>query len=103
MTVLTTIGCQTLPNPVRVPGNMAQPAILRSLMEGPVRLWQCLVWLENSPPLYSKGLLLLHMTGLSHVLLQIGPPLFDLDGEYQGGVVEEVEEGNEGRDVSVEL
>ena len=37
MTLLTTIGGRTLPNPVRVPNNMMQPAVLRSLMEGPVR------------------------------------------------------------------
>ena len=36
MTLLTTIGGQTLPNPVRVPDNMMQPAVLRGLMEGPV-------------------------------------------------------------------
>ena len=38
MTLLTTIGSQTLPNLVGVPDNMTQPAILRSLMEGPMRL-----------------------------------------------------------------
>ena len=53
MTLLTTIGSQTLPNPVRVPDNIVQPAMLRSLMEGPVRPWQCLVWSEASPPPYS--------------------------------------------------
>ena len=36
MALLTTIGGQTLPNPVRVPDNMVQPGVLRSLMEGPV-------------------------------------------------------------------
>ena len=36
MTLLITIGSQTLPNPVRVPDNMTQPAVLRDLMEGPV-------------------------------------------------------------------
>ena len=39
---------------------------------------------------------------MSHILLQIGPPLFDLDGEYHGGVVEGVEEENEGGGASVE-
>ena len=38
-TLLTTIGGRTLPNPVRVPDNMIQPTVLRSLMEGPVRPW----------------------------------------------------------------
>ena len=35
-TLLTTIGGQTLPNPVRVPNNVVQPAVLRLLMEGPI-------------------------------------------------------------------
>ena len=35
-TLLTTIGGQTLPNLVRVPDNMVHPAVLTSLMEGPV-------------------------------------------------------------------
>ena len=34
-TLLTTIGSQTLPNPVRVPDNLISPAIPRPLMEGP--------------------------------------------------------------------
>ena len=48
VTLLTTIGGRTLPNPVRVPDNMVHPAVLTSLMEGPVRPWQCLVWSEES-------------------------------------------------------
>ena len=52
-TLLTTIGSRTSPNPVRVPDNMAHPAVLTSLMEGPVRPWQCLVWSDASPPRYS--------------------------------------------------
>ena len=52
-TLLTTIGGRTLPNPVRVPDNIMHPAVLTSLMEGPVRPWQCLVWSETSPPRYS--------------------------------------------------
>ena len=36
MTLLTTIGGRTLPNPVRVPDNMVHPAVLTTLMEGPV-------------------------------------------------------------------
>ena len=55
-TLLTTIGGRTLPNPVRVPDNMVHPAVLTSLMEGPVRPWQCLVWSEESPPRYSRDL-----------------------------------------------
>ena len=52
-TLLTTIGSQTLPNPVRVPDNLVHPAVLTSLMEGPIRPWQCLVWSEESPLRYS--------------------------------------------------
>ena len=36
VTLLTTIGGRTLPNPVRVPDNMVHPAVLMSLMEGPI-------------------------------------------------------------------
>ena len=57
-------------------------------MEGPLRLWQILVYLEMSPPLYTQDLPALHMTGPSHVLLQISPYYEDLDGEYHGGVAE---------------
>ena len=52
-TLLTTIGGQTLPNPVRVPDNLVHSAVLTMLMEGPIRPWQCLVWSETSPPRYS--------------------------------------------------
>ena len=90
-----------MPDPVRVPDNMVQPAILRDLMEGPVRPWQVLVWAEHSPPSYTQDLPLLHMSGPSHTLLQIGPSYEDLDGEYRGGVIEE-EQGNDGGDASVE-
>ena len=55
-TLLTTIGGQTLPNPVRVPNNIVHPAVLTSLMEGPIQPWQCLVWSEDSPPRYSQDL-----------------------------------------------
>ena len=34
--------------------------------------------------------------GPSHVLLQIDPYYEDLDGEYQGDVMGEMENGNEG-------
>ena len=110
MTVLTTIGGQTLPNLVRVPNNMAHPAVLRSLMEGPVRPWQCLVWAECSPLVYMEDLPPFHMMGPSHVLLQVGPHYEDIDGEFWGGGVaeegeerREVEIENEGQDVSIEL
>ena len=100
-TLLTTIGGRTLPNPVRVPNNIVQSAVLRSLMEGPLRPWQCLVWAKQSPP-YAQDLPPLHMSGLSHILLQIGPYYEDLDGEYRGGGSGEEREGNEGGDASVE-
>ena len=102
MTLLTTIGSQTLPNQVRVPENMVHPAVLTSLMEGPVRPWQCLVWAEESPPSYSRDLPLDHTAHTGGILLQVGLLLIDIDGEYRGsGVVEEVEE-NEGGVASVE-
>ena len=100
-TLLTTIGGRTLPDPVRVPDNIVQPAVLRDLMEGPVQPWQVLVWAEHSPPPYTQDLPLLHTTGPSHVLLQVGLYYKDLDGELRGGAVNE-EEGNEGGDASIE-
>ena len=82
---------------------MVHPAVLTLLMEGPVQPWQCLVWSEESPPQYSRDLPLDHTSCLGGVLLQIGSSLINIDGEYRGGgVVEEVEEGNEGGDASVE-
>ena len=36
------------------------------------------------------------------ILLQVGPSLFDIDGEYRGGGVVEEVEGNEGGEVSIE-
>ena len=102
MTLLTTIGSRTLPNPVRVPDNITHPAVLTSLMEGPIQPWQCLVWSDASPPRYSRELPDDHTSRPGGILLQVGPSLFNLDGEYRGGgVVEEVEE-NEGGDVSIE-
>ena len=101
--LLTTIGGQTLPNPVRVPDSMVHSAVLTSLMEGPVRPWQCLVWSDESPPRYTHDLPIDHTACLGGVLLQIGLSLIDIDGEYRGGgVVEDVEERNEGGDASIE-
>ena len=42
------------------------------------------------------------MSQPSHTLLQIGPYYEDLDGEYRGGGVGEMEEENEGGDAPVE-
>ena len=106
MTLLTTIGGRTLPNPVRVPDNIVQPGVLRPLMEGPLRPWQFLMYANASPPPYVEDLLPLHHTGPSHTLLQIGLYFEDLDGELVEGVAKEgreVEIENESRDVSIEL
>ena len=101
-TLLTTIGGRTLPNPVRVPDNMVHPAVLTSLMEGPVRPWQCLVWSDESPPRYSRDLPDDHTSRPGGILLQVGLLLIDIDGEYRGGgSIEEVGE-NEGGSASVE-
>ena len=35
----------------------------------------------------------LHMSGPSHVLLQVGPHYEDINGEYRGGGVEDENEG----------
>ena len=103
-TLLTTIGGRTLPNLVRVPNNVVQPAVLRDLMEGPVQPWQVLVWAEHSPPLYTQDLPLLHTSRPSHTLLQIGPYYEDLDGKCRGEVLEglEVDQENESGDASIE-
>ena len=101
-TLLTTIGSRTLPNPVRVPDNIIHLAVLTSLMEGPIRPWQCLVWSDASPPMYSRALPDDHTSRLGGILLQVGPSLIDADREYRGGgVVEEIEE-NEGGDASID-
>ena len=101
-TLLTTIGGQTLPNPVRVPDNMVHPAVLTTLMEGPIQPWQCLVWSENSPLRYLQDLPDSHTSCPGGILLQVGPSLVEIGGEYRdGGVVEEVEE-NKGGGASIE-
>ena len=101
-TLLTTIGGRTLPNLVRVPDNITQPAVLISLMEGPIRPWQCLVWSDASPPRYSRDLPDDHTSRPGGILLQVGPSLYDIDGEYRGGGFVEEEEENEGGDASIE-
>ena len=101
-TLLTTIGGRTLPDPVRVPDNIVHPAVLTTLMEGPIRPWQALVWAEHSPPPYSRDLPDLHTSRPGGVLLQVGPYYEDIDGEYRGGAVNEEEEENEGGGASVE-
>ena len=81
---------------------MVHPAVLTSLMEGPVRPWQCLVWSETNPPDYSRDLLDDHTSHPGGILLQVGPSLIDIDGEYWGGGVGGDVEENEGGDVSLE-
>ena len=75
VTLLTTIGGQTLPNPVRVPDNITHPAVLTSLMEGPLQPWQCLVWSEESPPWYSWELPDDHTSWPGGILLNGGSAL----------------------------
>ena len=101
VTLLTTIGGRTLPDPVRVPDNIVHPAVLTSLIEGPIRPWQCLVWADVSPPVYSRDLPDDHTAHPGGILLQIGPSLVDVDGEYRGGGFVEEEE-NEGGGASVD-
>ena len=101
-TLLTTIGGRTLPDPVRVPDNIIHPAVLTTLMEGPIRPWQALVWAEHSPPPYSRDLPDLHTSRPGGILLQVGPYYEDIDGEYRGGAVAEEEGENEGGGASVE-
>ena len=91
-----------MPNPVRVPNNVVHPAVLTTLMEGPVCPWQCLVWSDASPPRYSCDLPDDHTSCPGGVLLQVGPSLIDADGEFRGGGFVEEVEGNEGGDASVE-
>ena len=100
-TLLTTIGGRTLPNPVRIPNNLVHLAVLTSLMAGPVRPWQCLVWAEESPPRYSWDLPDDHTSQPGGILLQVGLLLVNIDGEYRGGGAVEEIEGNEGEDASM--
>ena len=81
---------------------MVHSAVLTSLMEGPVRPWQCLVWAEESPPQYMRDLPLDHTSRPGGILLQVGPSLIDVDGELRGGGFVEEVEGNEGEHVSIE-
>ena len=55
-----------------------------------------------SPPRYSWELPDDYSSHPGGVLLQVGPLLFDLDGEYRGGRAVEEIEGNEGGNASIE-
>ena len=70
-------------------------------MEGLIQPWQCLVWSAESPPRYSRDLPDDHTSHPGGVLLQVGPSLINIDGEYRGGGVIEEVEGNEGGDASM--
>ena len=87
---------------MRVPNNIVHPAVLTSLIEGPIRPWQCLVWAEESPPHYTWDLPLDHTSRPGGILLQVGLSLIDIDREYRGGGVVEEVEGNEGEGASIE-
>ena len=88
--VLTTIREQTLPNPVRVPNSIVQNGILILLMEGPIRPYQCLIWVnQGSPPKYLEDLIPSYCWRALHTLVQIGLSHEDLDGEYAGAVERE--------------
>ena len=60
------------------------------------------MWAKENPLEYSHCLPAEHMLGPSHMLLQIGLPLINIDGTYRGGGLEEEREENEGGDVSIE-
>ena len=94
--MLTAIGSQTLPNPVRVPSNIIQPGVLILLMEGPLRPWQCLVYANQSPSPYQRSASLGSIICHSHTLLQIGPAFNDQEISEGEGVAG-------GREESVEL
>ena len=48
--VLTTIRFRTLLHPVRIPNNVAQLGILILLMEGPLKLYKCLMYSQQGSP-----------------------------------------------------
>ena len=73
------------------------------LQPDPTMYSRCFCWFPGPlAPSDSRDLLDDHTSRPGGILLQVGPSLIDIDGEYRGGgVVEEVEE-NEGEDASVE-
>ena len=81
---------------------MVHLAVLTSLIEGPIQPWQCLVWSDESLPWYSWSLPDDHTVHPGGILLQVGPSLVDIEGEFRGGgVIEEIER-NKGEDASIE-
>ena len=81
---------------------MVHPAVLTSLMEGPIRPWQCLVWSKQSPLQYSRDLPDDHSSRPGGILLQVGPSLINIDGEFRGGGYIEEMEGNGSGDAFIE-
>ena len=72
-----------LPALVRVPDLVVADGVLIPLMEGPIRPYQCLIWVNQGPPLtYDEDLIPSYHRQLSHALIQIGPLYKDLDGGY---------------------
>ena len=89
-TELTIIGGRTLPAPVRVPDLVVADGVLILLMEGPLRLYQCLIWANHGPPpTYDEDPIPSYYRWLSHALVQIGLSYEDIDSEYAGAVEEE--------------
>ena len=52
--------------------------------------------------MYSRDVPDDHTSHPGGILLQVGPSMFNVGGEYSGGGVVEEVEGNEGEDASVE-
>ena len=89
---LTTIRGCTLPNLVRVPDSVVANGVLIPLMEGLIRLYQCLIWAnQGSLLLYDEDPAPLFWCCAGHALIQIRPSFEDIDGEYGGAI--EADEG----------
>ena len=90
------IGSRTLAALVRVPDLVVVDGVLILLMEGPIRLYQCLIWANQGSPLaYDEDPIPSFQCHSNHALIQIGPRFKDLDGEYAGAIEEEREESVE--------
>ena len=79
-----------LPALVRVPDLVLANGVLIPLMEGPIRLYQCLIWAnQGSLPTYDEDPIPSYYRWSSHALVQIGLSYEDIDSEYAGAVEEE--------------
>ena len=93
---MITIGGRTLSALVRIPDLVVVDGVLILLMEGPIRPYQCLIWVnQGSPPAYDEDPIPSFQHRMDHALIQIGPRFEDLDGEYVGAIEEEREESVE--------